>query len=196
MISKNISSFIKTSFCDWPGKISSVIFVRGCNFRCPTCHNYELLNTKETINFDSLFKTIYNNRKWINNITISGGEPTIYNDLIDLVHLFYKNGFDVKVDTNASNPSIINDILPYVSLVSVDIKGPYNKYPELVGYKIEPESIKKNFEDFIIPFAKENPNKFQFRTTVVPSLTEEDILEIKSYFPPIFSIQFQDYQEV
>lgn len=196
MISENISSFIKTSFCDWPGKISSVIFVRGCNFRCPTCHNYELLDSKETINFDVLFENMKKNYKWIDHVTISGGEPTIYKDLDELVFLLYRNDFKVKIDTNGSNPHIIRDLIPFVSLFSIDIKGPFHKYPELSGYKISEKRIEENFNKFIIPTAVKHSENFQFRTTLVPSITEEDISEIKSYFPPIFSIQFQDYQEV
>lgn len=196
MISTNISSFLKTSFCDWPGRMSSIIFVRGCNFRCPTCHNYELLETSETIDLEKTLEELKNNSKWIDHVTISGGEPTIYNDLDDLVYLLRKNGFKVKLDTNGSNPFVIYDLISIVSLFSIDIKGPFRKYPELTGYKIDEETIRRNFMEYIIPLAKNNPSKFQFRTTLVPSLKEEDISEIKSYFPPMFSIQFQDYQEV
>ncbi|MFW6311384.1 MAG: anaerobic ribonucleoside-triphosphate reductase activating protein [Nanoarchaeota archaeon] len=195
MISKNISSFVKTSFCDWPGKISSIIFVRNCNFRCPTCHNFELLETNETLEPEELFNKIFDNYRWINHLTISGGEPTIYNDLYDLVKFFNDNNFIVKVDSNGSRPDMIEKLMPITSLFSIDIKAPFYKYPEVTGYRIDEKTIKEKFE-YIISLSKINPDQFQFRTTLVPSLTNEDIEEIKSYFPPDYQIQFQDYKEI
>lgn len=196
MVFEDISSFLKNSFCDWPGKVSSVIFLRGCNFRCPTCHNYELLTTTETIDFDEIFEKLKKNSKWIDHITISGGEPTIYKDLHELIYFLYKNNFNVKLDTNGSNPDMIYNVISYTTMFSIDIKGPYHKYPELTGYKISEERIKNNFNNHIIPLAKSSPEKFQFRTTLVPSLTEEDISEVKTYLPSSFSIQFQKYIEI
>lgn len=194
MISKNISSFVKSSFCDWPGKITSVIFVRNCNFRCPTCHNFELLETNDVIDFDYLINNFFQILKWINNLTISGGEPTIYEDLPDLVDFFNQFNFNIKVDSNGSRPEMIEKLLNDISLFSIDIKAPFWKYPEVTGYKINEESIKEKFS-YIIDMAKSNPEKFQFRTTLIPSLTDEDISEIKSYFPPEFKIQFQNFKE-
>jgi pyruvate formate lyase activating enzyme len=154
------------------------------------------LSNIETINFSDILEKLNKNKQWIDHITISGGEPTIYNDLFELVDLLNSNNFKVKVDSNASRPEMIKDLINYVEMFSIDIKGPYEKYPELTGFRITEEQIKENFENNIFPLAKEYPHKFQFRTTLVPLLEHQDILKIQSYPPSSFKIQFQYYQEV
>lgn len=191
MVFDNISSLLKSSFIDWSGKICSVIFLRGCNFRCPTCHNYELIYTNQTIEFDYVLRTIKDQIKWIDGVNISGGEPTIYKDLPLLVKEIKKIGLDVKVDTNGSNPDMVDDLFSEVSLFAVDIKGPFEKYYYLTGESISSTEIEQKITR-IINLSKHYPNKFYFRTTLVPSLTDEDLEIVKSYVYPL-NIHFQDY---
>ncbi len=195
MIFNKISSFVKSSFCDWPGEITSVIFLKGCNFRCPTCHNIELLDTNKIYDYDRILNHLIDNYDWINHVTISGGEPTIYRDLSLLIKDLYSKNFKIKLDSNGSNPDLIKEVIPYVSLFAIDIKSTYEKYYEASGYRIKETDVRSNF-DKIFNLSRSHPNKFWFRTTLIPSLTNEDILKIKKYPPPNFSIHFQKFQEI
>lgn len=192
----NVRGQIKNSFCDWPEKISTVIFLGGCNFRCPTCHNLELVH-KETpeSSFLEILSHIQNNLTWLDGIVISGGEPTLDPQIFDLVKYLSKF-LPIKVDTNGSFPEKIQNLLPYVDKFSVDIKGPFEKYPTLTGNCVNKEYIEDCFKK-IFHIANNHTDKFEFRTTYVPYLEESDLDIIKNnYLPHSFKLKIQKYQEV
>lgn len=196
MMFGNIRAFVKNSFCDWPGKVTTVLFLGGCNFKCPTCHNYELIYKKDPeIDFKSITDHLENNLKWLDGIVISGGEPTIDSQIYDLTEFLSKNYLPVKLDSNGSNPVVIENLMDNVQKFSIDVKGPWNKYPELTGNCISKEKIKNCF-DHIFFLAQRSPEKFEFRTTFVPQLTNDDLEVVKSYLPNQFTLKIQKYQEV
>jgi len=101
-----VKGFIETSFVDWPGKICSVIFFPKCNFRCCYCHNSELVlkhENLEDIDFDSILVRLSDQKKWIDGICISGGEPTLYSELPEVFSIIKKEGFQTKLDTNGNS---------------------------------------------------------------------------------------------
>jgi len=112
------------SLIDYPNKVVSNIFVIGCNLRCPYCHNWKLLNDKEMIPvpLDYVLKDLDKNKKFIDGVCITGGEPTIYNDLPKFIKIFKDMGFKVKLDTNGTNPRMVKRCLPLLDYIAMDVK--------------------------------------------------------------------------
>ncbi len=174
-----IGGFQKVSLIDYPGMISAIIFSQGCNFRCSYCHNPGLvdpdlfvpcLKEKDVLDF------LQTRRGKLDAVAITGGEPTIQNNLKPFIKQIKKIGFAVKLDTNGSKPQVINALLAekLLDYIAMDIKAPLEKYEKIVNVPVSPESIKESIK--IILRAK---IPYEFRTTVVQSqLDEKDILNI------------------
>lgn len=173
-----IKGFIDVSFVDWEGKISSVIFLPKCNFRCPFCHNLNLVLYPEkldTIPFEYVEKQLDKQGGWIDGVCITGGEPTLHNDLPQICSRLKKSGFPVKVDTNGTNPSMLKKLMKnsLIDYVSLDIKAPLTvkKYSRATGVKAE--KILQNINESVGTLLKYNMD-YEFRTTIVPKLHERD----------------------
>lgn len=176
----------KLSLIDFPGFISVVIFTKSCNFRCHFCYNPmlvlangegEIENKKEEDDSLLLEKNLLLFLKKrigkIEGVVISGGEPTLQVDLKDFIMKIKKLGFKVKLDTNGTNPDIVEDLIKnnLIDYVAMDIKGPLSKYEEIIGLNIDIEKIKKS-----IKILMKNKVPYEFRTTLVPDLHKlEDI---------------------
>ena len=179
----DIKGFIDVSFVDWDGKLTSVIFLPNCNFRCPFCHNVNLvLNPEklETIPIKRLDDLLEQQKDWIDGICITGGEPTLHKDLPDLCSLLKKKGFQIKLDTNGTNPSLLKEFITrnLIDYVAMDIKAPLTdmKYSKATG--VNTEKKLKKVKESIELLMKSNIDH-EFRTTVVPMLhDEEDIKQI------------------
>jgi pyruvate formate lyase activating enzyme len=178
-----IKGFIDVSFVDWDGKISSVIFLPNCNFRCPFCHNLNLVFNPEkldTIPFGYIEDQLNKQRGWTDGVCITGGEPTLHSDLPELCSQLKKMDFLVKVDTNGTNPSMLKKLINngLIDYVAMDIKAPLTveKYSKATGVNTEKllEEVKESVEILLGSIMD-----YEFRTTVVPTLHEkEDIKQI------------------
>uniref|UniRef100_A0A7V5XYT3 Anaerobic ribonucleoside-triphosphate reductase activating protein n=1 Tax=candidate division WOR-3 bacterium TaxID=2052148 RepID=A0A7V5XYT3_UNCW3 len=175
-----ILGFIKNSFIDWDGKITAIIFLGGCNFNCPYCQNAPIVKRDKLLRrfkIGEILDYLKNNKKFIDGVVISGGEPLINPALPQLIKTFKEEGFLVKLDTNGyfyfNLLSLIeNNLLDYVAM---DIKTSFEKYEKAVGRKLELSLIKKS-----IALLKEGRVDYEFRTTLVPKLVDEkDLLLIK-----------------
>ena len=177
----DVKGFLETSFLEWPGRISSVIFLAGCNFRCPYCHNHPLVLAPArlpTIPLESILSFLGGHKDWIDGVVITGGEPTLYAALPSLVQQFKERGFRVKLDTNGSNPILLKELLDnhLLDYVAMDIKAPLeeNKYTLVAGVEVDLSRINQSIQlllDADIPY--------EFRTTVLPLfVTREDVLAI------------------
>jgi pyruvate formate lyase activating enzyme len=173
-----IKGFIDVSFVDWDGKISSVIFLPNCNFRCPFCHNLNLVFNPEkldTIPFGYIKNQLNRQRGWTDGVCITGGEPTLHSDLPDLCSQLKEMGFLVKVDTNGTNPSMLKKLINngLINYVAMDIKAPLivEKYSKATGVNTEKllEEVKESVEILLGSIMD-----YEFRTTVVPILHEKD----------------------
>ena len=179
----DIKGFIDVSFVDWDGKVSAVMFLPNCNFRCPFCHNLNLvLNPEniETILFEQVKKQLEKQRGWIDGVCITGGEPTLHSNLPELCSRLKKMGFLVKLDTNGTNPAILKELMNkgLIDYVAMDIKAPLTaeKYSRASGVKAEEllQKVKESIEALL-----ESNIDYEFRTTVVPTLHDlEDIRQI------------------
>lgn len=169
-----IKGFQKTSMIDYPGKICSVVFVGNCNFRCPYCQNPDLiLKHKKLPNIPEkeIFRHLEKRRKWIDGICVTGGEPCLYEDLIDFVKKIRSMGFLIKLDTNGSNPDMLKYLIKkrLLDYIAMDIKAPMKKYSNAAGVKINVVNIRKSAGLIL-----KSGIDYEFRTTVVPRLFRED----------------------
>lgn len=192
-----IKGFIPVSLIDYPSKVCSVLFLGGCNFRCPWCHNFDLVDEKslnkiKTIPFENILSFIEKRKGKIDGICISGGEPTINGDyLIDFIRDLRRNKILIKLDTNGSNPKVIEKLIEenLIDFVSLDIKNIPEKYPETIGLQ--------NFDFSIIvetlKLIKNSGIEFQTRTTLVNNLVyKEEIEELAKKLD--IDITFQEYR--
>ncbi len=178
-----IKGFVNLSLVDWDGKISSVIFLPNCNFRCPFCHNTTLVlhpEKGETVPFERVEDYLKKQKSWIDGVCITGGEPTLHRDLPDLCSKFKEMAFLVKVDTNGTNPVMMKELMDrrLIDYVAVDIKAPLTveKYSKAIGVNAE-KLLGKVKET--VKMLMGSKMDYEFRTTVVPTLHgEEDIKEI------------------
>ena len=178
MIIKGIQ---KTSLLDYPGKISSVVFTPGCNFRCPFCHNPDLVENSpdlETIKEKELLEFLEERKKWIDGLVITGGEPCLQNDLPEFVRKVKETGLFVKLDTNGSLPDMLKRLIDNGNLdyIAMDIKAPLNPkaYRNAAGVDVDIEKIKRSI-GLILGSGKEH----EFRSTVLPRLhAKEDVVEM------------------
>ena len=135
-----INGFNKTTLLDYPGHLAATIFLGGCNFRCPFCHNASLVLSAEIqpiISKDEIFATLKKRVGILEGVCITGGEPTLYAGLYDFIKQIKDLGFLVKLDTNGSNPHIISKLLEdkLIDYLAMDIKNSKEKYATTTGIK-------------------------------------------------------------
>lgn len=184
---ESINDFIydynQTSVINWKDNISTVIYTSGCNLRCPWCYNHKLNTTKKK-SCISLVKFI---NESMNNIVITGGEPTIQKNLIRVLRIFKKLGFNVKLDTNGTNPDIIQQIINerLVNSISMDIKATEDKYDKVTGNAIKNVYSRVLKTKQIIDNAvKNNIITHEYRTTIIDELCEKDVKNIENIITP------------
>lgn len=169
-----IKGFIETSFIDWKGRLSSVIFTGGCNFRCPFCHNSGLVlnpNSLEDVPLDYIFTTLKKYKDWVEHVVVTGGEPTIQNGLSSLMGRLKSKGLKIKLDTNGSNPQVVKDLVSegLIDYIAMDLKGPVLQYKRWCGVEVETAQIEET-----IDFVLEGNVDYEFRMTMVPFFHRED----------------------
>ena len=174
----NIGGFQPVSLIDYPDKICSIIFTAGCNFRCPFCYNESLVleeQFRKSLDWVYIKKTLLRRKGLIDAVTITGGEPTIYDDLIDCVKELSTLGFLVKLDTQGSLPERVEKVYKLVDYIAMDIKSSLDKY-YLFG--------KVNRNDILRSIELVSSVPHEFRTTCVPEIVDEnDIRKIAEILP-------------
>ncbi len=174
-----IKGIEKFSSRDFPGHISSTVFLGGCTFRCPYCHNSQLVLEPETIQSMAAdwFLSYLDSRKgWLEAICFTGGEPLLHEDLEDLIRVVRERGLLVKLDTNGSFPDRLEALLALglVDWVALDIKAPLERYREVTRSTVDPEKIVRSAD-----LLRSSGIRHHFRTTVVPGLVgKEDVVRI------------------
>jgi pyruvate formate lyase activating enzyme len=109
-----VKGFIETSFVDWAGKVASVVFLPRCNFSCPYCHNHRLVSYPEsyrTFALEEVLERMEGLRGWVDGVTVTGGEPTIHRELPKFLKIFRERGWELKLDTNGSNPAMLEELI-------------------------------------------------------------------------------------
>jgi pyruvate formate lyase activating enzyme len=173
-----IGAFQKFSLIDYPEKTCSIIFTIECNFRCPFCHNRELVlfdEFPESIPFEEIENFLKTRIGLIDAVEFTGGEPLLHKGIVEVASIIKNMGFLVKVDTNGSFPDRLKEILPYVDYIAMDIKAPFERYEEAVGVKIDTTLIRES-----IQIIKNSNKDYEFRTTVFKNFfkTLDDFLKV------------------
>jgi pyruvate formate lyase activating enzyme len=172
-----IKGFHKNSFVDWDGRISCVIFLPGCSFRCGFCYNKPMVmehDKIESIDFKEIENHLKRNRGFIDGVVVTGGEPTLHRELPDLLRKIKSMDISVKLDTNGSNPMMLEEIIKekLVDYLAMDIKAPMDGYPEVTGVDVNIENIRKS-----IDIIRKSRLDYEFRTTIIPSVHGEAEIE-------------------
>lgn len=175
-----IGGIQKLSLGDYPGKLSAAVFTIGCNMRCGYCHNPELVLPEryaDDLPIDTLMEFFKSRVGKLEGVVVSGGEPTIHEDLPVFIAQIKQLGFLVKLDSNGTNPSMIKHLIDsrLIDFVAMDIKGPLDKYSEIAARPINTDAIKETIDLLI-----DSPTiHHEFRTTIVrEQLTPEDFIGI------------------
>jgi len=174
-----ISHVQKTSFIDYPGRISAVVFVQGCNFRCPYCHNPELVDPDrytDTIDPMSVYSFLEKRRGKLDAVVVTGGEPTLQNGLIPFLQKVRSLGYLIKLDTNGSRPYVVQNALRLnlIDYIAMDIKAPWEKYSSAAGSMVDISKIRESISSIM-----SSAPAYEFRTTIVSTLHSRlDILNI------------------
>jgi pyruvate formate lyase activating enzyme len=179
MQSFTIKGFIETSMLDWWGKLAAVLFLPGCNFRCPYCHNPELAsnpNALPDIPLENVLVRLSKFKGWIDGIVITGGEPTMHDNLPDFIRHIKQKNWSVKLDTNGSRPDMLAQLLDegVLDYVAMDVKSPLNEldYQRATGRGTKVEAIRES-----IGLLKASGLEYELRTTVCPTLLDKTQLK-------------------
>mgnify|MGYP001061748736 CR=1 FL=1 len=178
-----ISGLAKSSLIDYPGLISCVLFVPGCNYNCFYCHNRSLIDgTHDVIETGVVEDFLKKRLGLLDGVVITGGEPTMQSDLIPYMEMIKNLGYKIKLDTNGSSPQIIEQILKtgLCDLFAVDYKAPSAKYKEICGNNANAETVLNTIKILL-----EARIDFEVRTTVIPQLTESDLKCMANELPII-----------
>lgn len=175
----DFSGIEKFSLVDFESKVSATLFFGGCNYRCPFCHNKDLVKNPhllEKIPFDEILKFLRSRKGFIDAVVISGGEPTLMSDLKEKLVQIKELGFLVKLDSNGTNPEVLKDLVNsnLIDYIAMDIKNSFSKYDLTTDSRVQIEKIKDS-----ISFIVNSGVDHEFRTTVVKEFhTIDDIKEI------------------
>jgi len=192
-----IGGLQKLTLIDYPGRLAATVFLCGCNFRCPWCYSSELVLPKKIKNQPKIsekeFFDFLNERKnLLEGVTICGGEPTVNKDLPQFCKKIRRLGYFVKLDTNGSNPEMLEELInnKLIDYVAMDVKLPKERYPEIYGKRVKIKNIEKS-----INILKIKKIDSEFRTTVVPTiLDKEDISKIARWVGPAKRYYLQNFR--
>jgi pyruvate formate lyase activating enzyme len=168
----------KFSLIDYPGAISCIAYSVGCNFRCPYCHNPELVDETAENRFTEkeLYVFLDSRTEMLDGVVITGGEPTMHSDLPNVLKMIKSKGYRVKLDSNGTNPDMLERIIAggLADYIAMDIKAPLSKYNSVVGRPVDAAILRRSM-DLIMSSGIE----YEFRTTLIKMLVSpEDIQEI------------------
>lgn len=168
----------KTTLLDFPGHVASTIFFGGCNFRCPFCHNMNLVMNaadEPVISEEELFHHLTVRKGILDGVCITGGEPTLQRDLVPFIKKIKDMGYLVKLDTNGTNPDVINELISksMVDYIAMDIKSTPDKYAEICGLEsFDFSPVRKS-----ISLLKAGLVPYEFRTTMVKEYHNSDTVK-------------------
>jgi len=181
-----IAGLEKLSLIDYPNHLSAIVFTQGCNFRCHYCYNPMLVWPKRTdngkygqegspyISEESLLSFLKERQGKLNGVVITGGEPTLHKDLPSFIEKIRKLGYDIKLDTNGTNPNLLKKLIEdkLLDYIAMDFKAPISSYQEVVNVELDFLNIKKSAK-----IIRESGLDYEFRTTVVPQLIDKAKIE-------------------
>ena len=190
-----LGGFLPLSLCDFPGRVAAVVFTRGCNFRCPFCHNGHLLDGEgapEDPAADDVLARLASLAARLQGVVVTGGEPTLQPELADFLRRIRDLRLAIKLDTNGSRPEVLAALLAarLLDFVAMDLKAPWPRYPELTGTACDVDALKRS-----AALIAGSGLPHQFRTTRVPPLlSDADCAAIARQVPAGSPHVFQTFQ--
>jgi pyruvate formate lyase activating enzyme len=173
-----IKNVEKSSTVDYPPYISAVVFLSGCNFRCPFCYNKELVDENSNlpdIPMDEFIEWLKTRHGKLDAVVITGGEPTIHGQkLVDFCSIIKSLGFKIKLDTNGSNPELVKFLINegFIDYIAMDIKSDAMHYDKACGIKVSMYDILQS-----INIIMSSGLPYEFRTTIVPGLHDDNTIK-------------------
>lgn len=183
----------RSSLIDYPQSVSCVVFTIGCNMACGYCHNPELSKPVQPIKTgfteEMFFEFLEDRKGKLEAVVITGGEPTIHDDLPDFIKKIKDMGFKVKLDTQGTRPEMVKKLLDnkLVDYIAMDIKAPYERYQEVSVSLVDPKTIEES-----IKLIMDKAQNYEFRTTTVRNqLDAKDFEKIGKMIEgaPLYAIQ-------
>ncbi|MDP8261227.1 MAG: anaerobic ribonucleoside-triphosphate reductase activating protein [Candidatus Kappaea frigidicola] len=194
-----IKGFIKSSLLDWDGKIVSTLYVPHCNMRCPFCHNRSFILTPDdhpSVEINEILDFYKERKNFLDGICLTGGEPCLYDDLVEVLKPFKEAGALIKLDSNGTSPEKIRELVDakLIDYIAMDIKNAleFEKYKKASSLKSEVlfENVKES-----INYIKNCKLPYEFRTTVVPTIHEkQDIIDIAKFIKGAEKYALQNFQ--
>lgn len=194
-----IGGLQRMTLIDYPSKVAAIVFTIGCNFRCRFCYNTRLvdpalLDTNEIIKESDFFDFLKIRIGKLDAIVITGGEPTLQNDLVPFIKKIKQMGFLVKLDTNGTNPDIVRELLKdgLVDYIAMDIKSDISdrEYKKIIQVDCDIEKIKES-----IKLIMDSEIDYEFRTTAAPGITKENIDSIAQYISGAKKYYLQEFKD-
>ena len=172
-----IHGFNKTTLLDYPGLVAATIFTGACNFRCPYCHNADLVlnpSSQPIIPEEEILSHLRKRKGITQGVCITGGEPTLQKDLKDFIKKLKELDLKVKLDSNGYKPEVLKDLVKdnLLDYIAMDVKAPLEEYDVIAGVKLDTSKLKESI-DFLI--AGDLP--FEFRTTVIKDFHTRESFE-------------------
>lgn len=177
-----ITGLQKVTLLDYPGKVACTVFLSGCDFRCPFCHNFELTKSqdKTEIKEEDFLDFLTSRTGILDGVAITGGEPLINPEIIPFIKKIKEAGFSVKLDTNGNHPALLGELLndQLIDYVAVDIKNSPKLYSKTIGLPVfDTTNI-----DITLDLLMSSPVEYELRTTVVKGLhTAESLSELAQW---------------
>lgn len=187
----------KTTLLDYPGKVAATVFLGGCNFRCPFCHNGGLVlrpGDELEIEKEAVLALLRKRRGILEGVCVTGGEPTLASDLPDFLESVKALGYHVKLDTNGTRPGVIRELLEkkLVDCIAMDIKSSPGNYGKVAGIRqLDMDNILESVE-----LIRRDAPAYEFRTTVVRGLhCKDDFRELGNWLAGVEAYFLQAYQD-
>ena len=188
-----IAGLVKSSFVDYPGLPACVLFVPGCNYDCFYCHNRQLLgNVPPNLPLDEVMAFLKKRVGQLDGVVVTGGEPTLQPDLIPFLLEVKALGYRVKLDTNGSSPEIVKQALAQnaCDYYAVDYKAPQGRYFEICGGNADADHVLSTI-DLLLQAKAE----FEVRITVIPQLSQDDLLQMAGELPAVSRLVLNRYRK-
>ena len=192
----------KTTLLDFPGHVAAALFIGGCNFRCPYCHNRDIVLKNESLiplTQEEIFAFLKKRRSVLTGVCITGGEPTLYPDLPELIRQIKELGYLIKLDSNGTNPQMLYNLIHtgLIDYCAMDIKNAPEKYEITIGFhNNQPKFDLAAIDESVQILMQQNLIPYEFRTTIVKELHDEsDMLGISRWIAGADAYFLQSYTD-
>jgi len=185
-----IAGMQKSSMVDYPGLVSIAVFTPYCNYDCFYCHNRQILSGDELLDTNEILNFAKKRAGLIKGFVISGGEPTLQSSLVEFVDQIKSLGYKVKLDTNGSNLDVVKKLIEdeLIDYIAIDLKSPFDKYNKICDGSADGDIARKTIE-----YVVKSQIKYEIRTTMIPQITGDEMLDAIRELPKLSRYAIQQY---